>query len=492
MSALEELKTAFQDINALRAAGSLMNWDRTLFMPPKGAEARSAQATILSRMAHEHLISDRFQNLVGNAAPETEEDQAMIAAVKRELDTYTKLPSALMERKTKVGSDAYEVWKRAKADSNFSLLEPYFKELVEISIEMTEHLGYEDHPYDALINLFELGATHADAAAMFETIKQPIVSLVKEIRESGKPVDDAFLVGDWDSQRLRDVAQEITAAIGYDYDRGRLDVGFNAFCMNMSMSDVRMTTRPSNHVKGILSSSLHEMGHGLYEQGSPEKWDRTPLAGGISLAVHESQSRTWENVIGRSRSFWSHFLPTLQKGFPQLGSVSVDEFYRCINKVQPELIRVGADELTYNLHILTRFELESDLITRKLNVKDLPEAWNAKHAEYLGLTPPNDALGCLQDVHWTRGMFGYFPTYSMGNLIGAQIWATLIKDVTNTEALMASGDFKPILGWLQENIYSKAKTLPPKELIIKVTGRPMESSDWLTYVDKKYRAIYEI
>ncbi len=492
MPALDELKAAFSDINALRAAGSLMNWDRQIFMPKLGAEARSAQVAILSRMAHEQLVSDKVLNLVSHARPETEEDSAMVAALQRDLDVYTKLPPDLMERRTRVGSDAYEVWKRAKAGSNFSLLEPYLKELVDLSIEMTGHLGYEKHPYDALINLFELGATHADAAGMFETIKAPIVGLVKEIGERGRKIDDSLLIGDWESARLRDVAQEITSGIGYDYDCGRLDVGFNAFCVNLSMADVRMTTRPSNHVKGILSSSLHEMGHGLYEQGSPRKWDRTPLAGGISLAVHESQSRTWENIVGRSKGFWSHFLPVLQGAFPQLDAVLVADFHRCINKVQPELIRVGADELTYNLHILVRFELESDLITKKLEVKDLPEAWNAKYSEYLGLTPPDAASGCLQDVHWSRGMFGYFPTYSMGNLIGAQVWECLTKDIKDTEELMAKGDFEPILTWLTEKIYSKAKTLPPKELITQVTGRPMDASAWLSYVDDKYRRIYEI
>ncbi len=492
MSALEELKGAFADVNALRSAVSIMNWDRQVLMPPGGVSARSAHTTIISRMAHERLVSERMLSLVERAQPENSEDGAMIRALRRELEVWTKLPSDLMERKTRVSSDAYEVWRKSKAESNFSLLQPFLTELVEISVEMAERLGYKDHPYDSLINLFEYGANHKDAELMFEAIKSPIVNLVREIGDRGSPVNDEPLRGSWDAATLRDVAQEITSAIGFDYDRGQLHVAFNAFCMNMSMGDVRMTTRPSNHVKGILSSSLHEMGHGLYEQGSPRAWDRTPLAGGTSLAVHESQSRLWENIVGRSRGFWSHFLPTLQSAFPELSSVSLEAFHRAMNKVQPELIRVGADELTYNLHILIRFELEVEMITGRLEIRDLPEAWNAKYKDYLGLNPPDDASGCLQDVHWSRGSFGYFPTYSMGNLIGAQVWATLQKDLPNTESLMEQGDFEPILSWLIDHIYSKGKSLEPKDLVTQVTGRPMEAGDWLAYVDDKYRRIYEL
>lgn len=490
--ALDTLQAAYADINALRAATSLMNWDRQVLMPAGGAEARSAHTAILGRMAHEKLVSQEFLALVENARPENEEERALVAALRRDLETWTKLPAELMERKTRVASDAYETWRKAKAESNFILLRPYLAELVEIAKEQAELLGYRDHPYDALINLFEYGATYADAKAMFEEIKDPIVHLVREIGERGKSVDDSALIGEWDSEKLREVAQQMASRIGYDFDGGRLDVAFNAFCMNLSNRDVRMTARPSSHVKGILSSSLHEMGHGLYEQNSPKKWDRTPLAGGISLAVHESQSRTWENLVGRSLGFWTHFLPTLQAAFPQLDSVEPLAMYRAMNKVQPEFIRVGADELTYNLHILVRFELEVELITAQISVADLPEAWNAKYAATLGITPPDDAQGCLQDVHWTRGSFGYFPTYTMGNLIGAQIWTCLERDLGDTGALMARGEFQPILRWLTDNVYGKGKTLPPRELVSQVTGRPMEAMDWLGYAQKKYTAIYEL
>lgn len=490
MSAIQELKAAYADICAIRAGSSLMNWDRQLFMPPGGAGARSAHLSILSRMSHERLTSQEFLKLLHDSKPESEDDGLMLSALRRELESWLKLPTDLVQRKTQVSSDAYDAWRKAKAASDFSLLAPFLAELIEINREMAERLGYLKHPYDALINLFEYQATTADATAMFGAIKAPIVGLVQQIKEQGKPVDDSLLIGDWSHRKLRAVAQEIASQIGYDFTRGRLDVGYNAFCMNLSCDDVRMTTRPSNHVKGILSSTFHEMGHGLYEQHSPKTWDRTPLAGGVSLAVHESQSRTWENIIGRSLGFWRRFLPTLQAAFPQLSPLEPNAMFRAMNKVQAEPVRVGADELTYNLHILVRFELEVALIEGSLEVKDIPEAWNAKYSEYLGLNVANDAEGSLQDVHWSRGSFGYFPTYSMGNLIGAQIWASLQQDFGDTEGLILDGRFHPIIDWLTTKVYSKGKSLPPRELVIHATGHPVSASDWLSYVDRKYRAIY--
>jgi len=253
-----------------------------------------------------------------------------------------------------------------------------------------------------------------------------------------------------------------------------------------------MTTRASNHLKGIFSSSLHEMGHALYEQNSPIEWDRTPLAGGISLAVHESQSRLWENIVGRSKGFWNFFFPRIQSHFPELSHESTVSIWRAINKVEPEFIRVGADELTYNLHILIRFELEVEILTQKLRIQDLPEAWNAKYSEYLGITPDTNTVGCLQDVHWSKGSIGYFPTYSMGNLIGGQMWKCLLQDLGDVETLMAQGDFGPILSWLTAKVYQRAKVLPPKQLVTEITGRPMEATDWLQYAQTKYKLIYEL
>lgn len=491
MSAYAELIDRYHEVAALRAAVNLLGWDQQVLMPPGGAGARAAHSSRLRRLAHEKLTDDTLVRLAERAAdetdPETDEGRT-VAALRRDLETETKVPTELVLREARLSSEAYEVWKVAKATNDFSLLAPHLEGLFDIARETVDLLGYTDHPYDVLLNFFEYGATYAEARAVFDAIKGPIVELVREIGTK-PPVDDAPLRGSFDPERLRGFAERTAAVCGFDFGRGRLNLCANAFCSNLGRADVRMTTRPSDHVKGIVSSSLHEMGHGLYEQGSPAAWNDTPLAGGISLAVHESQSRLWENVIGRSHGFWTRFLPDLKAEFPGIG-LDVDGMVRAMNKVEPEYVRVGADELTYNLHILVRFELEVEIVTGGLALRDLPEAWNAKYTEYLGLTPPTDTLGCLQDVHWSRGSVGYFPTYTFGNLIGLQIWETLLEDIPDPDALMADGDFAPILDWLSERIYAQGKRYEPRELVTRVTGSPMRPDAWLRYARAKYGALY--
>ncbi|HTQ10579.1 MAG TPA: carboxypeptidase M32 [Fimbriimonadaceae bacterium] len=491
----QRLVERYYDLQAISSAIGLLNWDRQVLMPPGGAAARTAQVGRLTRMHHEMLVSDELRRLLEDAAAGAEpesDDAALVRVLRRDLDVETKLPLEHVERKARVSSEAYEVWKTAKANSDFPMLRPYLEQLFDLAREKSELIGYEDHIYDPLIDLFEEGAKQADAARMFQEIKKPIVDLVREIRESGTPNDDSILIGDWDQPRLRRFAQETAAAIGFDFNRGRLDIAPNAFCGGVTSQDVRMTTRPSEHIKGIVSSSLHEMGHGLYEQGSPAEWDRSPLAGGTSLAVHESQSRLWENIVGRSQPFWEFFFPRLAAEFSILQSSNPQSFYRMMNKVEPTFVRVGSDELTYNLHILVRFELECEILTGQTAVKHLPEAWNAKYTEYLGITPRNDSEGCLQDVHWSRGSIGYFPTYAMGNLIGGQIWAVLNREIGDVAEQVRRGQFGDILNWLRAKIYAQSKRLSGRELVTRVTGRPMEAADWLQYAQSKYRAIYSL
>jgi carboxypeptidase Taq len=486
MSAAQNLLDLYSEYDALDKAISLLHWDRQVLMPPAGGEARTAQVGRLTRMAHQLLTSDEMQRAVEDAAAEAEPDlTGMVRALKRDLASETKLPTELVERKSRISSDAYDTWRRAKPENDFPTLAPYLEQLFDIARETAELLGYQDHIYDPLLDLYEEGSSYEDAASMFRDIKQPIIDMV---RQTDPTVDDSFLIGNWDKEKLRSFAERTASKIGFDFDRGRLSVAANAFCTTIATDDIRMTTRPSEAMKGIVSSTLHEMGHGLYEQGSPKKWDRTPLAGGVSLAVHESQSRLWENIVGRSRPFWEFFLPDLKVEFPELSQISLDTFVKAINKVQPEFVRVGADELTYNLHILVRFELEVEILTGKVRIKDLPEAWNAKYTDYLGITPATDTEGCLQDVHWTRGSVGYFPTYSMGNLIGAQVWKVLQNDLGETDEMMRQGNFAPIFGWLTDKIYSKGRSVPPRDLVTQVTGRPMEAADWLDYARAKYVA----
>jgi carboxypeptidase Taq len=492
MSALQTLKQQLADFNALNAAGAMMSWDQQTYMPSGGADARAVHSGILGRMAHEVLTCDKtLKALEGAGAEAGGDDIAMLRVVRRDIDLATKIPADLVQRKLSLASSAQQVWVAARANNDFGSFAPNLEEMFEICGEEAKHLGYSVEPYDALLDQYEQGATAADATKMFETIKGPQVELLKRIRQAEQP-DDSFLYGEWSVSDQSKFTQMLVSAIGFDLNRGRQDTAPHPFCTGWSIGDVRLTTRYKPYLGAAIFGSLHEAGHGMYEQGSPMKWDLTPLAGGTSLGVHESQSRTWENIVGRSKAFWTRFLPDLKQAFPSLGDVSLDRFYKAINKVESSLIRVEADELTYNLHVLVRFEIERAVLNGKLAVRDIPEAWNAKYTEYLGVTPETDSVGCLQDVHWSGGSIGYFPTYSMGNLLSYQIWNTMKKEVPNPEDLMAQGDFKPMLGWLQRNVYSKGRSLPPKELVMQVTGKPMGAEDYLAGLNAKYSDLYNL
>ena len=369
---------------------------------------------------------------------------------------------------------------------------PHYTDLFDIARQTSDLYGFKVDPYDALIDIYEEGSTHAEAQKILGALKKPTINLIRRIKEDGNPIDNAFLVRDWDQNRLKVSMERIISQIGFQLDSGRLDIAGNAFCTNLSLNDVRMTTRPSDHFTGIVSSSLHEMGHGLYEQNQRADWEFTALCGGVSLAVHESQSRTWENVIGRSRQFWDYFWIWFREQFPFLKDIQNDQFWRAYNKVEPSLIRVGSDELHYNLHILIRFEIESDIISNRLEIKDIPEAWNAKYSEYFGIAPSNDTEGCLQDVHWSRGSVGYFPTYSYGNLIGVQIWNKLVEEIDDVDELMATGNYRPILDWLIERVYGYGRLMRPKDLVRHITGEEFSAQPWIDYATTKFTDVYNL
>jgi carboxypeptidase Taq len=493
MSAFERVMVKYRELDALNSAIGLMNWDQQLLMPAGGLSARSEHLLRLSRIRHTILTSDEFRTDLDEAkASGADQDQAAIRILLAEVEEATKLPLDLIERKSKVTTDAYQTWRKAKQDNNYSLLAPYYKEVFEIAKETAECLTYKNHPYDALINLYEEDSTFAEAESTLGLIKGPSIELLKAIKGSKVSIDDSFLVRDWNNDRLKMTMERIVRQIGFSLNNGRLDVANNAFCAGSGPGDVRMTTRPSEHIKGIVSSTLHEMGHGLYEQNQRADWAGTPLCGGVSLAVHESQSRTWENVIGRSYPFWKYFWTWFQEQHPFLAEYNVDQFYAAYNKVEPSFIRVGADEISYNLHILVRFEIEVEIITGKLDVKNLPEAWNAKYEEYLGIVPPTDSLGCMQDVHWSKGSIGYFPTYSYGNLIGVQIHNRMLSELPNCDELIQSGNFRPILDWLTEKVYGYGKLMPPKYLVEHIVGEPMKAQLWIDYATAKFSALYQL
>ncbi len=489
---VSKLKSQLYDADAIGAALAIMAWDQQTYMPSGSAGARGEHMALLHKMYHELMTSDEHGKALEEAAKTAEgEDAALVRVAKRDYEIATKLPTELVGRKTLLAAKGHEVWVEARKTNNFSLFEPILTEMFDIAREEAELFGYKDHIYDALLDNYEEGATHADAKAMFDELKGPQSRLVKQISELPE-TDDSFLYGTFSEAKQSELTHRIISDIGFDLNRGRQDTAPHPFCTGWSITDVRLTTRYKDYLMSSVMGSMHEAGHGMYEQGSPLKWDRLPLSGGVSLGIHESQSRFWENVVGRSKGFWSVYLPELKSAFPQIGNVSIDQFYKALNKVKPSLIRVEADELTYNLHVMIRFELESDLLTGAIRVRDLPEAWNAKYSEYLGITPPDDSTGCLQDVHWSGGMIGYFPTYSMGNLLSYQFWAALKKDIPEAEELIGKGQFKEIHGWLKDKIYSKGKEFTPKELVMKVTGKSISAKDYLEGITKKYAELYEL
>jgi carboxypeptidase Taq len=491
MTAFDQLLSRYRDLCALEASVGLLNWDRQVIMPAGAESARNEHVRRLSRMRHELLTSNEVSKKVEDAARwATEEEQAQLPVLKKEIDYANRMPLELIERKSKVSSDAYDVWRKCRQNADYPPLAPYYSELFLIARETAEALRYQDHPYDALIDLYEEGSTHAEAVETLGALKEPAIKLVREIQQEGRHIDSSFLERKWDQEKLKSVMERVIGQIGFNMNAGRLDISTNAFCTHQGVGDVRMTTRPSNHIRGIVSSTLHEMGHALYEQKQRPDWEGTPLIGGVSLAVHESQSRTWENVVGRSLPFWSFFFPWFQEEFSFLGDYSTEEFHAAYSKVEPGFIRVGSDEVTYNLHILIRFELEVALMMGELDAKDLPEAWDNKYDEYLGVFPLDDSVGCLQDVHWARGSVGYFPTYSYGNLIGVQIWNKMKSEVEGVDEMIARGSYRPIMDWLVEKVYGYGCLMPPKFLVEHVTGSKMQAQPWLDYAETKFRAIH--
>ncbi len=488
-SALSDLKSRLFDVNAIHAAISMMDWDQQTYMPRGGAEARSEHLSRLSRLAHAALTSDETLKALDAASPEGEDDEAMLRVVRREITQATKLPGDLVALKAKLGAVGHEEWVKARAENNFVGFASTLEKMFDIARQEAEYFGYKEDIYDALLDQYEEGATAADVRTMFNAIKGPQVELLKQITQK-TTIDDAGLYGSWEESKQKAFTETVVKSLGFDFNRGRQDTAPHPFCTGWSVGDIRLTTRYKPYVGSAIFGSMHEAGHGMYEQGSPVKWDRTPLAGGVSLGIHESQSRLWENIVGRSKPFWNAFFPQLVETFPSLGSFNKDSFYRAINRVEPTFIRVEADELTYNLHVLVRFEIESAVLKRELAVKDMPEAWNAKYAEYLGIIPKTDSEGCLQDVHWSQGSIGYFPTYTMGNLLSYQFWTKLQQDIPNTEALMEAKNFAPILAWLQSNIYEKGKSVKPKDLVKQVTGKPMDPTEYLAGLKAKYTEIY--
>lgn len=494
---LQRLKELLGEVTDLRRAAAVLGWDQETYMPPGGAAQRGQQLATLSRLAHIKFTADEIGHLLDDLEPYVAEldpdsnDARLVKVTRREYDKATRVPPELVAEMSRAASEGQVAWREAKAKADFAQFRPYLERIVDLKREYARLFAPYDHIYDPLLDDFEPGMKTAQVKEIFAALRPQQVDLIRAIAERPQ-VDDGFLYLEYDEQKQWDFGVAVITRFGYDWQRGRQDKSAHPFTTSFGMGDVRITTRIHRHnLASGLFSTLHEGGHALYEQGIDPALDRTLLAEGASLAVHESQSRLWENLVGRSRAFWEYFYPLLQETFPtQLGNVSLDDFYKGINKVQPSLIRVEADEATYNLHIMLRLELEIALMEGSLEVKDLPEAWNARMQEYLGLTPPDDAQGVLQDIHWSMGALGYFSTYALGNLISVQWWEAIQRDIPDVEEQIRQGNFEALLGWLREKVHRHGAKFEPQELVKRVTGSEITAEPYVRYLRTKFGAIY--
>ena len=496
--AVDPLRDRMGEVLDVRAAISLLEWDQEVCMPPKGAPARGRQLATLSALAHRLFTSEEMGALIaevhGERAALEPDEVCLVNETQYDYEHAVRLPASFVEEFAQERSKAYEAWVKARAESDFALFEPNLERIVALLRRKADYLGYEESPYDALAEEFERGTTTAALRGIFGELALKQSKLVQRIQESPAQPDTAWLEQEWDAQAQWDMTMPILRAMGYDFEAGRQDKSVHPFTTNFDRDDVRITTRVDvKDLFSCLTGSMHEGGHALYEQGFREEDRRTVLAEAPSLGIHESQSRLWENMIGRSRPFWEHYVGALCARYPgQLHGVDAEQAYRAINRVRPSLIRVEADECTYNLHIILRFELEVALIEGTLAVADIPEAWNAKVKEYLGLDVPDDARGCLQDIHWSHGCMGYFPTYALGNLYAAQLMTRIEEALPDLWEHVANGDFAPLLAWLREHVHRVGRRKTAREIVHDATGREPSADSFLRYLERKYGELYAL
>jgi len=496
---VEDLRAHLAPVEDLKAAAAVLTWDQKTYMPDGGAEARAQQLSTLQSTAHERFVAEETGTLLNRAADAIDDpdpldpDAALVRVTRRDYKRAVRVPSSLVAELSKAKSEAQQAWTQARQNDDFSQFAPHLERLVELSVKKAEAIGYEDEPYDALLTEYEPGRTTTEVASLFDTLRDDLVPLVDTIDDAPQ-VDNSILRGTYPEAAQREFGRSVIEDFGYDFDRGRQDVSAHPFTTSFSANDVRLTTRYDEaNVASALFSTIHEAGHGLYEQGIDPSLDRTPLGDATSLSIHESQARLWENHVGRSRPFWRHYLPHLRDAFPDaLGNAALDPFYRAINRVEPSLIRVEADEVTYNLHVMLRFELERGLIDGSVSVNELPERWNDAMNEYLGVVPDTDANGVLQDVHWSQGAFGYFPTYTLGTLTAAQFLEAIQDDLSDLSEQIADGHFAPLLDWLRTHIHQHGRILTAPDLLARTTDASLSADPWLRYVRDKFGAIYDL
>ena len=495
---IAELVGLAQQIEDVKSISALAEWDQNTEMPEGAGEIRGNQMATIQGMLHEFrtnprigTLLDELEPLVGNGNY-TDADRGLVREARRMYEQSTRLPRSLVEEIARVGSGSFEAWRRARERNDFASFVPWLARTVVLQREVADRFGYQETRYDALLDLFEPGMTVRKLDALFAPVREVGTTLMRRIEASGNTVDDSCLQGDFDPDEQIALSRKLLAGMGYDFTRGVVAVSPHPFTTGLgSPFDVRVTVNPDQRfIQACVMAAIHEGGHAVYEQGSAPTLARTPVAGGASMGIHESQSRLWENAIGRSEAYWQGQFAAVREAFPQhFARVDAATFARALNKVQPSLIRIEADEVTYNLHIIVRYELEKALVNGEVAIESLPRLWNARYRDYLGIEPERDSDGVLQDVHWTSG-FGYFPSYTLGNLYSAQIYATLRRAFPDFDRRLSLGDTAFILHWLQEHLYVAGATYQPEELIRRVTGETPSPSYFARYLTSKFESIY--
>ena len=484
---LDRLKAILAEIADIKHAESILDWDSRVSMPPRGARARAGTAATLARLSHDRLISDDVGELLDQLSDEDGEssDAALVRVTRRLWERARRVPTELAGEMAEASGVAVAAWDEAKPRSDFESFRPHLERQLELKLQYIECFPETDTPYDVLLDDYEEGMTTAEVVRVFDRLKEELVPLVERWRD--RPVDDAPLRGPFSVAAQQQLGLEILRAFGYDDSSWRIDETPHPFASKPGFGDIRLTTHTDTADLTSLFSTMHEFGHGVYEYDIDPSFARTPLGGGTSSAVHESQSRTWENLVGRSAGFWRWFYPKLAAAFPeQLAGVDATRFTKAVNAVRPDLIRGDADEVTYGLHIILRFELERELLSGTVGAAEVPDVWNARMKEYLGVDVPDDAHGVLQDMHWSVGLFGYFPTYQLGNVLSVQIWERAVEDLGDVEEQFARGEFAPLREWLGEHVYQHGSKYPPRDLIRRVTGSDLDPEPYLKYLHAKF------
>jgi carboxypeptidase Taq len=499
-AAYEELIRHVRQESLLDSCAALLAWDEETYMPSGGVEHRGRQMALLAGLCHERATDPRLADLLATVeqsdlvSDPLSPEAVNVREIRRLYQRALRLPRGLVEELARTTSMAQQEWAVARRHADFRHFRPWLEQVLRLKRREAESLAYKGVPYDALLDEYEPGARSRDLAVLFEELRRALVPLVRALTQASRQPDTTVLRREFPLDRQHEFARLAASAIGFDFRRGRLDTAAHPFFITVGPSDCRLCTRYNRHdFSSGFFATLHEAGHGLYEQGLAPEHHGTPMGEAVSLGVHESQARLWENVIGRSRSFWLHFFPLARKLFPAcLGDVSLEDFHFAVNRVGPSFIRVEADEVTYNLHILIRFELEQALLSGDLPAADLPSAWNEAYRRHLGITPRDDAQGCLQDGHWASGLIGYFPTYTLGNLMAAQLFERATEDLGAPSESFSRGDFSPLLDWLRERVHHHGSRYPALRLIEHATGTPLDHGALLRGLQRKYTELYNL